>query len=183
MKKVQIKQLQGFTLIELIIVLAIAGILLVSVVPSFSQMLAANQQTTQLYTLFHHHQLARSEAIKSNQRVLLCKSNDGRQCTSETKWSDGWIIFSDTDNNKKISNNEHVIYVQQALSANLSLKYRGFGSHHYVRYFPDGRSSTNGTFTLCNQFGDKFAKSIIISRTGRPRIASKTSGGNPLSCT
>lgn len=182
MKNIQIKRLNGFTLIELIIVLAIAGILFSIALPAFTHMLAQNKQTAQLYTLFHHHQLARSEAIKSNQKVLLCKSSNGQQCTPKTKWSDGWIIFSDTDNNKKISASERVIYIQQALSVNLSLKYRGFGSHNYVRYFPDGRSSTNGTFTLCSQYGNEMAKGIIISRTGRARIAAKSAGGKALTC-
>lgn len=181
-KTIQISSMTGFTLIELIIVLAIAGILFSSAIPSFSQMLAHNKQEAQLYTLFHHHQLARSEAIKTNSRVILCKSSDAKQCSSQSKWADGWIIFSDTDNNKIISNNEHVIFIQGALSGNLSLKYKGFGSHNSVRYFPDGHSSTNGTFTLCSQFGDEYAKSIIISRTGRARIASKSASGKALTC-
>ena len=182
MKTIQIKEYHGFTLIELIIVLAISGILLGLAVPSFSQMLARNQQTAQLYTLFHHHQYARSEAIKTNSRVLLCKSSDGQQCTKESEWSDGWIIFSDRDNDKKISLNERVIHIQQALPVSLSLKYRGFGSHNYIRYYADGHSSTNGTFTLCNPMGDESAKGIIISRTGRARIDSKASGGKALTC-
>ncbi|MCW8931965.1 MAG: GspH/FimT family protein [Gammaproteobacteria bacterium] len=176
------KNNDGFSLIELIIVISIIGILFSSALPAFSKMLARNQQMTQLHTLFHHHQLARSEAIKSNQSVILCKSDDGQHCKSKSKWSDGWIIFSDTDNNKKINNNEMVILIQPAVSGHLSLKYRGFGSHNYVRYFPDGHSSTNGTFTLCNQMGHQYAKSIIISRTGRARLDSKASGGKSLSC-
>ncbi len=182
MNIVTINQSKGFTLIELIIILAIIGVMFSIAIPSFSQLYANTQQTTQLYTLFNHHMLARSEAIKYTRTVLLCKSSNGKQCTPKARWSDGWIIFSDIDNDKKISNNEQVISIQQALSDDLSLKYKGFGSHNYVRYFPSGHSSTNGTFTLCSQLGDKFAKSVIIARTGRIRIASKATGGEPLSC-
>ncbi len=177
-----VKQYPGFTLIELMITIGVAGILFSIAIPSFLQLQADNQQTTQLYSMFSHHHLARSEAIKNTSTVLLCKSSDGRQCTPRAQWSDGWIIFSDTDNDKTISSGERVIHIQQALSDNLSLKYKGFGSHNYVRYFPSGQSSTNGTFTLCSQLGSKYAKSIIIARTGRIRIASKGTGGKPLSC-
>lgn len=172
----------GFTLVELMIVLAIAGILFSTALPSFSKMLAKNQQTAQLYTLFQHHQLARSEAIKNNQNVLLCKSSNGQECTPHSKWSDGWIIFSDTDNDKKINGDETVVFVQQSLATQLSLKYKGFGSHNYIRYFPNGSSSTNGTFTLCNQFDNTDAKSIIIARTGRVRLDTKSSSRKALSC-
>jgi len=182
MKTKQTRSHQGFTLIELIITLAIISVLFSIALPSFSKMLADNQQTAQLHTLYHHHQLARSEAIKGNQRVLLCKSSDGLQCTKKTQWSEGWIIFSDKNNDNKINANESVVYIQQALSSKLSLDYRGFGSHNYVRYYPDGHSSTNGTYTLCSQSGKNSAKSLIISRTGRVRLSSTSSGGKALSC-
>lgn len=174
---------KGFTSIELLLSLALASIFLTIAIPTFSKMLSQNQQLAQLYTLFSHHQLARSEAIKSNQPILLCKSSDGRQCTPKASWSDGWLIFSDTDNDKKISAGEQIIQIQQALVENLSLQYKGFGSHNYIRYFPSGRSSTNGTFTLCSQFDESKAKSFIIARSGRARIDTKTSGGKSLTCT
>ncbi len=182
MKTKQAISLQGFTLIEFIITLAIIGILFSTALPSLSKMLADNQQTAQLHTLYHHHQLARSEAIKGNQRVLLCKSSDGLQCTNEAQWSEGWIIFSDSNNDNKINLNESVVYIHQALSGKLSLNYRGFGSHNYVRYYPDGHSSSNGTYTLCSQSDKSSAKSLIISRTGRARLSSTTSGGEALNC-
>jgi len=178
----QLNKKNGFTLIELIIALAISGIIMTSAIPAFSQMLAKNRQETQLFTLFSHHQLARSEAIKTNQRVTLCKSSDGRQCTPDSPWHEGWIVFSDLDHNKKINDGERVIYIQQALNRNLTLKYRGFGSSNYISYYSDGHSTTNGTFTLCSQFGDNSARSIIISRTGRARLDNKSSTKAPLNC-
>ncbi|MDX2503769.1 MAG: GspH/FimT family pseudopilin [Gammaproteobacteria bacterium] len=182
MKTKHANTMSGFTLIELLVSLAIVGIIMTSAIPVFAQMIARNQQTAQLHTLFSHHQLARSEAIKTNQRVTLCKSSNGQQCTIESQWHDGWIVFSDTDHNKKINNNERVIFIQQALANNLTLKYKGFGSHNYISYFSDGRSSTNGTFTLCTQFKDETARSIIISRTGRARLDNKGSDGGTLEC-
>ena len=172
----------GLTLIELLIVLALAGVLFASAIPAFSHIVARHQQTSVLYTLFSHHQLARSEAIKTNQQVLLCKSDDGEQCTPQALWHDGWLIFSDNDHNKKVSSDEQVIYIQQALNKNLTLKYRGFGSYNYILYFPDGHSSSNGTFTLCNQYAEAYAKTLIISRTGRARIDTKEPENKEPTC-
>ncbi len=182
MNAIKINTFQGMTLIELLIVLAIAGILMSTAVPSFSQMLSSSQQTAQLQRLFSHHQLARSEAIKLNSRVLLCKSSNGRECTRDSLWSDGWIIFSDKDKNNKLSDNEQILWHQSQLHDGLTLLYRGFGSHNYVRYYPDGHSSTNGTFILCTQLKHSHPRGVIISRTGRMRMASESSEKNPLTC-
>ena len=105
----------GFTLIEMLITLAIAGIILSSAIPAFATMHARNQLTTQLYNLYSHHQLARTEAIKNNQRVIVCKSSDGLNCTRASQWHDGWIIFTDSNHNNKIDEHERMIHIQQAL--------------------------------------------------------------------
>ena len=172
----------GFTLIEMLITLAIAGIILSSAIPAFANMHARNQLTTQLYNLFSHHQLARTEAIKTNQRVIVCKSSDGLNCTRDSQWHDGWIIFTDSNHNNKIDEHERMIHIQQALPENVTVTFSAFRSDNYITYFPGGYSTTNGTFTLCNQYGEKSAKSIIISRSGRARMDNKTSRGRPLEC-
>lgn len=183
MNLLSFKKHYGFTLIELFIVLAIAGILLASAVPALSNLSARNQQTSILNTLLSHHHLARSEAIKRNQQVLFCKSNNGLQCTPKAQWQDGWLIFPDSDRNRKLSNNERVIYIQKALNDNLTLHYRGFGSHNYIRYYSDGHSTSNGTFTLCHQYAEADAKKLIISRTGRARIDTNAAGKKEANCT
>lgn len=172
----------GSTLIELLIVLAIVGILITSATGDFSQIFAKNQQESILSALLSHHHLARSEAIKNNKVTLLCKSNNGQQCTPEAQWHHGWILFQDLDNNKKVGTSERIYYVQQSLHNNLTLNYRGFGSHNYIRYFPNGRSTSNGTFTLCNKKGEAYKKAFIIARTGRARISHLAPGNKALVC-
>ncbi len=173
---------KGFSLIEIIITIAILGILSSYALPSFSHLLSRNQQRSVLFQLFRHHQLARSEAIKRNQSIILCKSSNARQCNPAADWHEGWIIFADTDNNRLLNGTESLIYSYQGQNYKLSVNYRGFGSHNYIRYFPDGHSSTNGTFVLCSRDDSVSAKSLIISRTGRARIDTKNASGTPLVC-
>ena len=172
----------GFSLVEMLIVLAITGILSSYALPSFNQLVNRNRQNSLLLQLFSHHQLARSEAIKQNQSIILCKSDNGQQCTPSAHWQNGWIVFADTDNNKQLSGSEPLIDSFQNHNPSLSLSYKGFGSHNYVRYYPDGRSSTNGSFVLCTPQGDSTARSLIISRTGRARLSSKNASGGVLKC-
>lgn len=178
----QSKKFHGFTLIELIITIVITGILFSVAIPSFSHILAQNQQTSLLYTIFAQLNFARYEAIKTNQQIMLCKSIDGKLCVTTTLWSDGWLIFADTDNNKKVSSNESILYIQQSLPDNIFFDYKGSGSSNYFRYFPNGRGSSNGTFTLCNHADEKMARSIIVSRSGRARIDNKKGSGEALTC-
>lgn len=176
------KKFHGFTLFELLITLAIMGILFSLAIPSFSRTLLHNQQTSVLHNFFSQLNYARTEAIKTNHPALLCKSINGRQCIKSGHWSAGWIIFSDKNLNKQVDNNEPVLLVQQALAKTIYFDYKGAGSSHYFQYFPDGRGSSNGTFTLCHHADQTIARSIIVSRTGRARIDNKTGSGKALSC-
>ena len=173
---------KGFTLIELISTISIAGILLSVGIPSLSAAIANNQQNSTIMTLYGHHLYARSEAITRNQRITLCKSSNGQQCSRTAQWQDGWIIFADTNKDKQVNGTEQILRVQQQFKQGQTIKYRGFGSFNYVSYYSSGQSTTNGTFTLCNRNGAEFAKSVIISRTGRARIKNKSASGRPLTC-
>lgn len=83
---------QGFTLIELMVTIAVVAILLGIAIPSFTDSTLASKLRTQANDLVAGAVLARSEAIKRNQTVTLCASSDGTSCTGT--WSDGWIVIS-----------------------------------------------------------------------------------------
>ena len=89
------KKHTGFTLPELLITLAIVGILLTVGVPSLKTFMQGNQliaSTNELISALH---VARSEAIKLNTRVSICESSDGATCAVTGSWKNGWIVFID----------------------------------------------------------------------------------------
>lgn len=100
------KTLQGFTLVELIVTLAVAAILMGTAVPSFTSLMNSNRLATQANDLLGAVMIARSEAIRLNRRVILCSSNDGATCASEAaRWS-GWLVFVDNNRNDTPDNGE-----------------------------------------------------------------------------
>jgi type IV fimbrial biogenesis protein FimT len=123
-----------------------------------------------------HMYLARSEAIKRNARVALCKSADGATCASSGGWEQGWVVFHDTNNNGLLDAGEPVIARQQALPAALRLT----GNQNvakYVSFEPSGATRTvggafqAGTLTLCRQsVASNEARQIILNAVGRPRV-------------
>ncbi len=87
----------GFTLIELMITLAIVGILLTLGVPSLKTFMQGNQLIASSNELLSALHVARSEAIKLNSRVSICESSDGTSCSNTGSWKNGWIVFVDFD--------------------------------------------------------------------------------------
>lgn len=84
---------KGFTLIELMITLAVLAIVLGIAAPSFSSMLQDNRASTLGSELQGALQFARSEAVKRRQSVVICRSNaGGGDCEEGTDWSGGWLV-------------------------------------------------------------------------------------------
>jgi type IV fimbrial biogenesis protein FimT len=85
----------GFTLIELMVVIAIASILAMLAIPSFIDMIQRNRVSGEVNSFVGDLQYARSEAIQHGQSVTLCPSSDGLNCLGANQWNLGWIVFSD----------------------------------------------------------------------------------------
>ena len=159
----------GFTLLELMITLAIAAILSSLAAPSFSNMIKDNRMTTQYNELLASLSTARSEAIKRGITITLCKSNDLATPACGGNWQDGWIVFvDDGDDGTFDVGTDELLKVHSALSGGNNLNYNG----DEIRYSPDGLAQGfNGTFTLCDDRGNADRKGLIVSNTGRARKA------------
>lgn len=81
----------GFTLVELMVVVAVIGILAIVATPAMSELVRANRANGAAGELTAALQLARSEAVRRNVRVEVCGSADGATCSGATDWSAGWI--------------------------------------------------------------------------------------------
>jgi type IV fimbrial biogenesis protein FimT len=86
-------QQRGFTLIELMITVAILGVLLALAVPSFQGTIARNNVASAASMLSASLSLARSEAVKRGASVTVCKSANASTCVTSGDWSQGWIMF------------------------------------------------------------------------------------------
>jgi len=87
----------GFTLTELMVTLAIVGIIAMVGGPSLKAFVQGSQLVSSSNELISALHVARSEAIKLNSRVTICESSNGTTCATSGNWANGWIVFVDAD--------------------------------------------------------------------------------------
>jgi type IV fimbrial biogenesis protein FimT len=170
---------RGHTLFELLLTLTIASVVLVLAVPSMGSMVARSRQSAEINALFHAVHLARKESIMRRRVVSLCPSRDGRQCRPGLDWSGGWLMFENQDRDEPpmIDGGEPILQVHATPdSVRLLANRRGFTLRAtFLR-------ATNGTFVVCDRAGRIPPKALIVSYTGRPRVALETSAGDAYAC-
>ncbi len=170
---------RGFTLYELLLTMLAAATLLALGIPSFAAMMARHQQRVEIDALFHAIHLARKESLMRRKVVSLCPSQDGRTCRPGTDWSDGWIMFEngDRDSPPRVDDGE-ILLRHHAVADNVTIRAnrRGFTLRSvFLR-------ATNGTLVVCDRYERVAPKALIVSYTGRPRVASTNTRGEPYSC-
>jgi type IV fimbrial biogenesis protein FimT len=86
------KRQTGFSLTELMIVVAIVAILLAIGIPSFRYVTNANRASAEVNGLLGDLMYARAEAVREGTPVVVCTSADLQSCGTATTWQGGWII-------------------------------------------------------------------------------------------
>jgi len=169
----------GFSLVEVIVTMAIAAIVLTVGVPSFQSYTQNNRQTIAINELATALQLARSSAITHRMRAVVCKSSDGANCTTMGTWTQGWIVFTDADNNNTFDAGENILRVHGPVQGNVTISGNA-NTADLIVFNPQGiLASLNGRITYCDSRGNNYATALFISRGGRVRFEDD---GSLLSC-
>ena len=171
------RHMGGFTLVELMIVLVIAAVLLAIAAPGFRTLLERNRLQSASSNLFTSLMLARSEALKRNQPVWVCKGATSCSTGDEGVWEGGWIVHMDPNYPSNFDPN-NIIATRQALKSGDTLRVYDLsaaGDSNRISFRPDGSASGETRFVLCNSDADtSTAREVRIGVTGRPRILTES---------
>ncbi len=151
----------GFTLIEMIVTVAIVAIFASIAVPSFSQLIKSNRVSTTTNEFISALVLARSEALKRSRDVTVCTSSDQESCSAtQTDFSKGWVVLADTD--------DPAVKDVVKVHGGFDNVFIGSGTKKFLTYRFSGRTDSAVTFEV-GHASDDLVKDVVINRVGRIR--------------
>jgi len=173
----------GFTLLELMIVIAMMGVLMAVGVPSFKAMLTTNEMADTTNELMLSLRKARATAISSGRNTIVCSSTDGVTCSEAAgNWNQGWLVMVDRNiDGSYIAANDELLWVHELKSnttititpspttatAGVVNDFTDTVAFLYTGELADGRP---GEFHLCSGVGDYPRREISVSVGGEASL-------------
>lgn len=156
----------AFTLVELLIALAILTVLVGLAVPSYNQFSLGGKLRSYANDLVAGAVLARSEAIKRSGFVRMCVSS-GAGCVAGG-WEQGWVIFHDADDDGVLDVGETVVYRQQSAAPGFKIT----GTVQTLRFQPTGVGATSASLVVCRATPSVGSQERVVSLsvTGRAAV-------------
>jgi type IV fimbrial biogenesis protein FimT len=175
----------GFSLLELIVAITIAGVLVGLAVPNMRSFNQNNRLTDASNDLLRSLQVARSEAITRQRTVVLCASSNPTADTPTCNYDafNGWIVFEDNNNNWQRDDGDMVIDQHNALSDTLTIRTDNdaivsFNSAGFANLA--GAKAPSANVVFCDKRGiaaigaansaSMGGRALVITPTGRGRV-------------
>jgi type II secretion system protein H len=149
----------GFTLLELLVGLAIVAMLAGMAAPGFLASLRATAVRTAAYELMAGVQQARANSILESRPGVLCPS-EGSGCLGANVPARAWVSFLEVGG-------QPAGLRRSALPAGVILR----ASRAPLRFWPAALAASPTTLTICDERGVAPGRAIVISQSGRARFA------------
>jgi type IV fimbrial biogenesis protein FimT len=135
-RKSQFKGSAGFTLIELMIVVASAGVLAAIALPSYVNYVIETRIVGVAHDLAVDLQLAREESVMRGERISVCPSTDKVSCNSGGGWETGWVVFVDGGSEGTIDGDDEILRQGIPVKNNITVRFKDNPGQKYVTFDP-----------------------------------------------
>ena len=187
----KIYKTQGFTVLELMVVITITGLLTMIAVPAVFDFLENNRIKSQMFEVLNAINTARSEAIKRKNTVTICRVADPDAGTpvcgssAANTWTTGWFIFEDMDGDGNYDPGDGDDPIAKGNPALKTLTVITNGtSNNNLQYKPDGTTKEGGgtaRFAICDDRGGTVGRQINVPPVGRANLF-EGKDGNAVDC-
>lgn len=167
----------GFTLVELMAVVAILAVLLTIGAPTFIETIKNSRIRTESYAIRSTLANARSEAMARRMPVVVCETSNSTACaTNTTSWNIAHLAFANADDDAPavIDTGEEIFQLREHNATGVDITFRDAGGSaaSSVRFSSRGDSlGSSGVFTLCDDRGATEAAAVILTNSGEVRFA------------
>jgi type IV fimbrial biogenesis protein FimT len=170
---------RAYSLYELVMTLGLFAVLVTVAVPSFGRIVASHRLRTEVDRLFHGIHHARKESVVRRRVMTICPTTDGVLCGSMADWSAGWMMYINIDRDWPAVRDEDepvVKWVRVQEGVRITANRRSFSLRSTEL------RATNGTLVFCDHKKRARSRALVISYTGRPRVAYEDTRGQPYDC-
>ena len=154
----------GFTLIELMIAVALVAILAGIALPSYASARAAAQTLSLRNALLAALTESRNAAAFYEHDTILCPSIDGLSCSNSFEWQHGFIAAIDLNNNERVDDaDRRLLYQRETKDVRLLTS----SGRKRIQFQPNGSNAgSNATFTFCDARGPTRATALVMNNRG-----------------
>jgi len=161
-----LKTINGLTLVETLIVLAIFGLSLSFVGPNIQRFVAHSRIIAHLNDISAIIQHARVLAINHHDTITLCPSPNFSRCSND--WQQGIVVFIDLNGNSIRDDEELLLASSQKIPATEKV----FGPNSTIRFYDTGLNSSAASILICPHNNDAtLARALFISLQGSTRVS------------
>lgn len=163
------RQNRGFTVVELLVVVAIVGLLMIGATSAYRHALSAGHAAAAKSSLAESVNLAFVQSSLRGQYVVLCASRNAQACDGGLDWTSGWIAFVDANHNRERDDDEKILRAYDRLERGIRLRSSTGRTRIVFQPFGGVNAGTNVTFTLCDDRGVGKASTLVLANSGRMR--------------
>ena len=166
------KPIEGFTLIETMVVLILMSIILAMGMPSFMNLIEKMSTESEAKTLIESLRTARLVAIEQRTRVVVCPSADGNTCGND--WDSGFLAFKVNDETNTLDAADEILFSHR-FKQSVLVTVPNDNNQRFLYNESGWTPGTADSILICAKEGTNVnGFRIIVNRAGRVRVEDST---------